>query len=149
MSWAYTCTDLPLDYFQTLPEKIAAVTVADVAGVCPQAHLNPDKLSMSWWANKNAVSPGLKDLALRPGQVPADPRVTRLRRSSRGGATTRPPSTCAWHSSGDRKDIDSKKPPSHDSPPNKGVSMRTRMLEILAGWGLADHSRLQGGWRLI
>jgi zinc protease len=55
--------DLPLDYYQHLPEKIAAVTIDDVRRVTRE-HINPEQLSITVVGNKNQVEPALRDLGI-------------------------------------------------------------------------------------
>src|SRR3954462_88734 len=53
--------DLPLDYYQQLPEKISAVTTADVRRVMRE-HLKPEQLSIVVVGSKNQVENALRDL---------------------------------------------------------------------------------------
>lgn len=53
--------DLPLDYYQQVPEKIAAVNVADIRRVA-QEHLQPQTLSVVVVGDKSKVVEGLKNL---------------------------------------------------------------------------------------
>ena len=57
--------DLPLDYYQKVPERINAVTVADVRRVAEQ-HLQPEKLSIVVLGDKNKISTGLTNLQRGP-----------------------------------------------------------------------------------
>lgn len=59
--------DLPLDYFQQVPDRINAVSVADVRRVAEQ-HLHPEALSIVVVGDDNHVGPGLADLQRGPVQ---------------------------------------------------------------------------------
>jgi zinc protease len=69
--------NLPDDYYQKLPEHLAAVTVADVRRVAT-TYLHPDKLSVVVVGDPAHVEPALRDLGRGPvhlldaqGQLPA------------------------------------------------------------------------------
>lgn len=65
--------DLPLDYYQSLPDRIAAVTVADVRRVAA-SHLDPDKLSVVVVGDRNQTATPLAELGtfteLTPSGIP-------------------------------------------------------------------------------
>lgn len=60
--------DLPLDYFQKLPDQINAVTAADVLRIA-KSHLTPEKLSIVVVGDKSHVEAGLGDLQRGPVQL--------------------------------------------------------------------------------
>ena len=59
--------DLPLDYFQQVPDRINAVSVADVRRVA-EKHLHPQALTIVVVGDESHVGPGLADLQRGPVQ---------------------------------------------------------------------------------
>lgn len=73
--------NLPDDYYQKLPENLAAVTIADVRRAAT-AYLHPDKLSIVVVGDPAHVEPALRDLGRGPivhldaqGQLAAHPQA--------------------------------------------------------------------------
>ncbi|MEZ4272915.1 MAG: pitrilysin family protein [Myxococcota bacterium] len=60
--------DLPLDYYRTLPDKIAAVTIEDVRRVA-QAHIKPSELAIVVVGDRKQVEPTLAELKRGPIQI--------------------------------------------------------------------------------
>jgi zinc protease len=57
--------DLPLDYYQTLPQNLSGVSVADVRRVA-DAHLKPEQLSIVVVGDESKVGPSLSQLGRGP-----------------------------------------------------------------------------------
>jgi zinc protease len=59
---------LPLDYYRGLPDKIGAITAADIQGVA-QKYLAPDRMVIVVVGDRSAVEPELRKLNLGPIEV--------------------------------------------------------------------------------